>query len=426
MPLFALVDCNNFYVSCERVFNPALVGRPVIVLSNNDGCAVARSNEAKALGIRMGQPAFQLQEIIRRHQVEVFSSNYTLYGDMSRRVMQTLARFTPALEVYSIDEAFLDLDGFSRRSLSGYGREIKATVERWTGIPVSVGIAPTKTLAKIAAYLAKRSAKAAGVLDLSATQYRDRALAAVPVGAVWGVGRRYAAFLLEQGIENALALKNAAPELLRRRMGVAGLRLRDELNGICRYRLDQAPPPRRSLTVSRTFSREVGSPAELATAISAYVTIGAEKLRAQGAVAGVLIVYLMTNRFKYDYCYDSITLNLPVRSSYTPELIRYALKGLRAIRRPGRSYKKAGILLYDLGPGERVQASFFDAVDRRKAGRLMQAVDAVNRVMGAGTIGFASAGVGPQSVKAAWKTSCGRLSGAFTTNWQQLPEAVCR
>ncbi|NPA25751.1 MAG: Y-family DNA polymerase [Deltaproteobacteria bacterium] len=425
MPIFALVDCNNFYVSCERVFNPRLVGRPVIVLSNNDGCAVARSNEAKALGIGMGEPAFKLEEIIRKHGVEVFSSNYALYGDMSRRVMRTLARFTPALEVYSIDEAFLDLDGFARRDLDMYGREIKSTVERWTGIPISVGIAPTKTLAKLAAHLAKRSAKAAGVLDLSGPEYRDRALAAVPVGKVWGVGRRLEEYLRGHGIDNALALKNAAPELLRRKMGVVGLRLRDELNGICRYPLEEAPPRKQSVTVSRTFKGEIASLTELAEAVSAYAAAGAEKLRAQRSVAGVLVVYLMTNRFKNDYLYDSATIRLPVKSSYTAELIGRALEGLRKIHRPGRSYKKAGILLQDLGREDMVQASFFDPVDRRKAARLMQAVDTVNGRMGSGTVNYAAAaGLMPGSCRS-WKTSFKRLSGSFTTNWKQLPEVNC-
>ncbi len=422
MPIFALVDCNNFYVSCERVFNPGLVGRPVIVLSNNDGCAVARSEEAKALGIGMGEPAFRLEEIIRRHKVEVFSSNYALYGDMSRRVMQTLTRFTPALEVYSIDEAFLDLGGFGRRNLDRYGREIKSTVERWTGIPISVGIAPTKTLAKIAAHLAKRSARAAGVVDLSGTKYRDRALAAVPVGEVWGVGRRSAGFLREHGIDDALALKNADRGLLKKRMGIVGLRLRDELNGICRYPLEQSPPPRKSITVSRTFRREIGSLAELSAAVSAYTTTGAEKLRAQGAVAGVLTVYLLTNRFREDYCYLSETIRLPVRSSYTAELIACALAGLKRIYRRGRGYRKAGILLGDLGPEDRVQASFFDTVDREKSKRLMRAVDAINGRLGAGGIRYGSVGFAGDP---AWRPAGRRVSGAYTTNWNQLPEVSC-
>ena len=382
MPIFALVDCNNFYVSCERVFNPRLCQRPVIVLSNNDGCAVARSNEAKALGIRMGQPAFQMQELIRRHNIQVYSSNYALYGDMSRRVMHTLSRFTPEMEIYSIDEAFLDLADFHKTDLSAYGRGIKATVEKWTGIPVSVGIATTKTLAKIANHLAKKSKKAGGVLDLSASPYLDQALAAVPVDEVWGIGRRYARFVQENGIANALQLREADRALISKKMGVVGLRLLGELRGISCYPLNQSPPAKQSIGVSRTFKREIGRLAELAEAVSAYVSSGAEKLRAQQAVAGVLMVYLMTNRFKNDRYYSSTTIKLPVRTAYTAELIAYAKKGLKEIYREGHGYKKAGILLHDLGPAAAVQASFFDGVDRDKATKMMAAVDRVNCFMG--------------------------------------------
>jgi DNA polymerase V len=371
----------------------------------------------------MGQPAFQLKELIRRHDVRVYSSNYALYGDMSCRVMQTLSRFAPAMEIYSIDEAFLELSGFSRLDLTEYGRRIKSTVEQWTGIPISVGIASTKTLAKIANRLAKRSARAGGVLDLTRAGYLEAALEAVAVGDIWGIGRRQEKFLRGNGIETALELKNADRKLIGARMGIVGLRLLDELNGDCRYPLEWSPSLKRSVTVSRSFNNEIRELEKLSAAVAAHVSTGARKLRSQRSVAGVLTVYLMTNRFREDDYYHSATINLPVRSSYTAELIGYALKGLRRIYHRGRGYKKAGILLGDLGPEERVQASFFDTVDRPQAQRLMRALDAVNDRLGCGTVRYGIAGFADNP---AWKPSGRRLSKACTTSWQRLPEVYCQ
>jgi DNA polymerase V len=417
MPTFALVDCNNFYVSCERVFNPQLIDKPVIVLSNNDGCAVARSNEAKALGIKMAVPVFQIKDTIRKHNVKVYSSNYALYGDMSNRVMQTLTRFTPDMEVYSIDEAFLDLSNFNRIDLTEYGRKIKTTVEKWTGIPVSVGMAGTKTLAKIANRLAKYSKKADGVLDLSDPKYLDRALEMTEVGDVWGIGRRYAKFLISKGITNTLQLRDADEKLIRKKMGIVGIRLLNELRGISCYPLEQSPPRKQSITVSRTFKTGIESLDELHEAVAAYVSSGAEKLRKEKSVAGVLIVYVMTNRFQEDYYYNSTSINLPVRSSDTAELIGYALDGLRKIYKKGCQYKKAGILLNDLGPEEAVQASFFDTVDRERSRKLMQTIDGINSDMGSGIIQYGAVGL---SQNQNWKTSFNMRSGSYTTHWGEL------
>ncbi len=419
LPTFALVDCNNFYVSCERVFNPQLIGKPVIVLSNNDGCAVARSNEAKALGIKMGVPVFQIRDTIRNNNVKVYSSNYALYGDMSNRVMQTLTRFTPEMEVYSIDEAFLDLSNLSRIGFTNYGRKIKTTVERWTGIPVSVGMAGTKTLAKIANRLAKYSKKANGVLDLTDSQYLDRALEMTEVGDVWGVGRRYAKFLTSNGISNARQLRDADDKFIQKKMGIVGIRLLNELRGISCYPLEQSPPRKQSTTVSRTFKHGIESLAELHEAAAAYVSSGAEKLRKEKLVAGVLIVYVMTNRFQEDYYYNSISTNLPVRTSDTAELIGYARDGLRKIYKKGCQYKKVGILLNDLGPENEIQASFFDTVDRSRSKKLMKAIDSINGDMGSGVIQYGSVGL---SHNQSWKTSFNQRSGSYTTHWDQLLE----
>ncbi len=419
--VFALVDCNNFYVSCERVFNPKLVGRPVIVLSNNDGCAVARSNEAKALGIKMAVPVFQIKDLIKHNKVQVYSSNYALYGDMSQRVMQTLTQFTPDLEIYSIDEAFLDLAGCKRINLTEYGRNIKTTVEKWTGIPVSVGIAGTKTLAKIANHLAKKSKKANGVLDLTTAKYMDQALAAVAVGEVWGVGRKYAGFLKANGIDNALQLRDADDNFIKKKMGIVGLRLLNELRGISCYPIEQSPPRRKSVTVSRTFKKAIASLDELLEAVAAYVSTGAEKLRQENSVAGVLIVYVMTNRFKDDYYYNSVTLKLPVQTNDTSELIGYAREGLRGIYKKGGQYKKTGILLHDLGPETLVQANFFDTVDRNRSKKLMQAVDAINCEMGSGAIKYGAVGVGRNQ---SWKTAFNQRSRSYTTHWDHLLEVT--
>jgi len=419
MPTFALVDCNNFYVSCERVFNPQLAGKPVIVLSNNDGCAVARSNEAKALGIKMGVPLFQISEIIKRNRVKVYSSNYALYGDMSNRVMQTLTRFTPEMEVYSIDEAFLELSALRRIDLTEYAGRIKSTVAQWTGIPVSIGIARTKTLAKLAGLIAKKSKKAAGVLDLSRTKYLDQALASVAVGDVWGVGRRYAKFLTQKGINNALQLRNADEKLIKKKMGVVGVRLLNELRGISCYPLEASPPRKQSITVSRTFKTGIEPLAELHEAAAAYIISGAEKLRKEGLVAGVLTVYVMTNRFREDYYYNSTTIRLPVSTSDTAELIGYVRDGLGKIYKKGCQYKKVGILLNDLGPEDAVQANFFDTLDRARSKKLMQTIDVINRDMGSGIIQYGAVGL---SHNQRWQTSFNQRSRSYTTHWEQLLE----
>ncbi len=419
MPVFALVDCNNFYVSCERVFNPRLAGKPVIVLSNNDGCAVARSNEAKALGIEMGAPVFQIREIIRNNQVQVYSSNYALYGDMSRRVMRTLARFTPKMEVYSIDEAFLDLSHFGRFDLTAYGRRVKTTVEQWTGIPVSIGIAGTKTLAKIANRLAKYSHKAGGVLDLSDGKYLDQALEAVAAADVWGVGRKHAKFLADRKIRNARQLRDADDNVIRKKMGVVGIRLLNELRGISCYSLEQSPPQRKSIVVSRTFKNEIESLDELLEAVSAYVSSGAEKLRKEKLAAGKLTVQLTTSRFRENYCRDSMAVKLPVQTHDTAELIGCARDGLRKIYKKGYRYKKVGIVLHDLSPENLVQASFLDAVDRERSEKLMRAIDLINDDMGSGAIQYGAVG---WSRGRGWKTAFRHRSPSYTTRWDQLPE----
>ena len=416
-PVFALVDCNNFYASCERVFNPRLEGQPIVVLSNNDGCVVARSNEAKALGIGMGVPEFQIRTLLHAHHVQVFSSNYTLYGDLSQRVMETVEQFCPDVEIYSIDEAFLSLSGFTSRNLTEYGRTIRTTVKRWTGIPVSVGIAETKTLAKIANRVAKRTPDTGGVFDLLACPDRDALLNRIAVGDVWGIGPNHARFLKQHGIITVLQLRGVEDQWIRKHMGIVGLRLVQELRGVSCLSLEECPSPKQSLTCSRAFGKPISTLAEMEEAVSAYTTRVAEKLRHEGLAATVLTVSLMTNEFKDEPQYsNALTVKLFVATDTTRELIRSALHGIRNIYRDGYRYKKAGVMLTGLGPVSQVQADLFDHHDRVRSTRLMSALDAVNGRWGAGALQYASSGITKK-----WKTHFHRRSPAYTTHWDQLP-----
>jgi len=418
-PIFALVDCNNFYASCERVFNPTLNGQPIVVLSNNDGCVVARSNEAKALGIGMGVPEFQIRPLLRAHRVQVFSSNYTLYGDMSQRVMETLEQFSPDVEVYSIDEAFLSLVGFEPRGLLEHGRLIRRTVPQWTGIPVSVGIAETKTLAKIANRIAKRTPDTGGVFDLLACPDREALLGRVAVEDVWGIGPNHARLLKQHGITTARQLAGTDDQWIRKRMGIVGLRLVMELRGVSCLDLEQCPSPKQSLTCSRAFGKRINTLAEMQEAVSVYTSRVAEKLRCERLAATVLTVCLTTNEFREGPQYsNALTLRLPVVTDSTSELIGCALQGIRAIYRDGYLYKKAGVMLTGLVPVSQTQADLFDSRDRMKSKRLMSALDSINDRWGAGTLEYASSGM-----TKAWKTQFHRRSPAYTTNWDELPVA---
>ncbi len=416
-PIFALVDCNNFYASCERVFNPRLEGKPIVVLSNNDGCVVARSNEAKALGIGMGVPEFQIRPMLRAHHVQVFSSNYTLYGDLSQRVMETLEQFCPDLEVYSIDEAFLSLVGFERRNLTDYGQQIRQTVKQWTGIPVSVGIAETKTLAKIANRVAKRTPDMGGVCDLLACPDRDALLGRIAVEDVWGIGPNHAHMLTHHGITTAFQLRRVDDQWIRKRMGIVGLRLVMELRGVSCLDLEQCPAPKQSLTCSRAFGKLISTLGEMEEAVSVYTSRVAEKLRRERLAATVLTVCLTTNEFKEGPQYsNALTLNLSVVTDTTSDLIKSALHGIRAIYRDGYLYKKAGVMLTGLVPVSQTQTDLFDDRDRRKSKRLMSALDAINDRWGADTLHYASSGISKP-----WKTQFHRRSPAYTTDWDALP-----
>jgi DNA polymerase V len=417
--IFALVDCNNFYASCERVFNPKLEGRPVVVLSNNDGCVVARSNEAKALGIGMGVPAFEVEDIIRKNGVEVFSSNYALYADMSSRVMEALSAFTPDIEVYSIDEAFLNFAGFNC-SLTDYGRKIWRTVKQWTGMPVTVGMARTKTLAKIANRVAKKSAKANGVLDLTDSPYLNKVLAETPVEKVWTVGIKTALKLKGAGIKTALAFRDADIGWVRQKFGVVGVRTVYELRGISCYPLEQNPPAKKSIAVSRMFGKPVESIEELKEAIASYASRAGRKLRGQGLAAGVMTVYVTTSRFIENRYFNSHTVEFAVATSDTIELIRNACRCIDRLYRMGCAFKKCGIIFNALVPENQAQKGLFDNVDRLKSQRLMRVIDSINTRLNS-PLQWAAEGLGQS-----WRVKFKRRSCRYTTRWDELPEvALC-
>jgi DNA polymerase V len=417
-PVFALADGNNFYVSCERVFCPALERRPVVVLSNNDGCIIARSDEAKALGFAMGDPYHLNQEKLTRHGVAVFSSNYALYGDMSRRVMDTLGTFTPEIELYSIDEAFLNLAGFERRGLTDYARLIRATVKRDTGIPVSIGIGPTKTLAKIANHLAKAQPESGGVYDLAEIGV-DQALAGIEVREVWGVGPRWAKWLEAQGIATVLDLKQADPKAIHRKMTVVGERLVYELNGRPCLPLELVVLPRQGLTVSRSFGQTLTALRPITDALVSFVGRAAEKLRRQQLMAGQVMVFVTTNRFSASrpFYANSATVRLPHPTDFTPDLVGAAVQLLETLYRPGFHYQKCGVMLLDLSPATQVQADLFDPRDRAREARLVRALDALNTDHGARTVRVGHAG----GTRPAWAMRHAFRSPRYTTNWRELP-----
>jgi DNA polymerase V len=413
--MVALVDCNNFYASCERLFNPGLEGKPVVVLSNNDGCAVARSQEAKDLGVKMGQPAFQLRELIQNNNITVFSSNYTLYGDMSNRVMDGLREFTPNLEVYSIDEAFLDLSRMPY-DLEEYGSRIRRTIKKNTGIPVSVGIAPTKTLAKLANHIAKKHPqhKAKGFFILDASN-REKVLQKFPIAEIWGIGRKHAERIYKQGVNTAFDFTQLPKQWVKEHMSVVGLRLHRELLGQKCLALELVQPAKKGICTSRSFSKIVTTLGELQEAVSTHASRCAEKLRRQQSCANQLTVFINTSRFNeaLKLYSNSITLTLPEASNSTMKLVQYALQALRIIYRSGYEYKKAGVFVSGIVPDHQVQQNLFEPAVNDNL--LMKTMDKLNARFGNGTVQIASAGTNKQ-----WKLKREMLSPCYTTSLRDI------
>ncbi|MGP9834119.1 translesion error-prone DNA polymerase V subunit UmuC [Marinobacter sp. NSM] len=422
-PVFALVDCNNFYASCEKLFRPDLRNTPVVVLSNNDGCVVARSKEAKALGIKMGVPVHHIKSEIRRYGIQVFSSNYTLYGDMSRRVMTTLESLAPKVDVYSIDEAFLDLTGIDRVvSFEEFGREVKNIVYQNIGLPVCVGIAPTRTLAKLANYAAKKYPATEGVVDLTNPERQRRLMARVPVEEVWGAGRKLSARLQAMGIVTALQLADTHLSTLRKQFSVVLERTARELNGVPCVPWEDVPAPKKQIMCSRSFGQPLRTLSDLEEAVTHFATRASEKLRSGEQFAGGLMVFIRTNPFKAtapQYS-RSTSVKLIKPSQDTRVIVQQALTLLRPLYREGFDYAKAGVMLCDLMDGSGVQEDLFeiaagDVSDRARSERLMAVMDTINRKSRAKVT--MARGAGPS----AFVMRRERLSPAYTTNWIDLP-----
>jgi DNA polymerase V len=388
----ALVDCNSFYVSCERLFNPKIRKKPVVVLSNNDGCIISRSNEAKALGIKMGEPYFKAKDIIIRNKVEVFSSNYSLYGDLSRRVMRTLKRFNAEIEVYSIDEAFIDLSNFPDDEVEKIGKEIRETVLQWTGIPTSIGIAKTKTLSKVANHIAKK--KQSGVTSLIGIDNLDPILEKVEINDVWGVGRQLTKFYQKNGIYNAKQLKNKSNTWIKKSSNVLGSRTAMELRGIPCINLETTQSKRKSCVVSRSFGKRIEKFQELKEAVANYCLNASEKIRSESLVAKAITVFVRTSPFQrnFDYYSNAKTVDFPIATNNSIETVKTAVSILESIFKNGYRYQKAGVMLTGLRNDDG-RKNLFSSDKDEKIKSLMQSIDNTNYRYGRSTLSLASAGV---------------------------------
>jgi DNA polymerase V len=418
----ALIDCNNFYVSCERVFQPKLEGRPVVVLSNNDGCVVSRSQEVKDLGLKMAVPWYQMKDLAKRHGIVAFSSNYSLYADLSNRVMSLLAQFSPELEVYSIDESFLNLTGI-HTDHTQYAQQIRETIRRCVGIPVCVGIAPSKTLAKLANHVAKKNVRFGSVCDFNALAEKelDDLFATIAVGEVWGVGKRSVDKLNEMGIHSVLDLKRTPAKRLREKFSVVQERIVEELNGVACLELDDMVPDKQQIICSRSFGTLTSLLPDLEQAVVAYVSRAAEKLRQQHSLASGIQVYIRTNPHKErDPQYQQARL-MPLLepTDDTRLLCHAALHGLRQIYRAGFAYQKAGVMLTEIIPRSAKPRTLFDDVAaQQKSHALMQTLDRINRRMGSGTLKLLGEGTDKP-----WAMRRENVSKRYTTEWDEL--AVC-
>ncbi len=421
--MYLLIDCNNFFVSCERVFNPKLWHKPVVVLSSNDGCIVARSAEVKELGVPMGAPFFEWRELLQKHDAEVFSSNFRLYGDISHRFMEILRQFTPEVEMYSIDEAFLfyrdDFINTHHTTWQEIGSQIRQTIWKWLGVPVSVGIAPTKTLAKVAAEIVKKTKSSTGVGILIAPNDIEHALGLLPVGAIWGVGRRYSKMLLEQGVRTALDFKNQEPDWVRKKMTVFGSRMQMELCGVSCMDLQDVEPTRKSIVCSRSFGRAVTQKQHLTEALAMHVAKACEKMRARQLLTQYISVFAYAGSHQFGGESLTFAVTMPVPLDFTPEITRLAWRCLDQFFKPGLRYKKIGVMLGDLVPFAKVQYDLFEtAFPNPKKSELMRLLDQVNQKWGDGGLQYAA-----QGLKKPWQAKTARRSPEYTTSWADLPKA---
>ena len=417
---FALVDCNNFYASCERIFNPKLIGRPIVVLSNNDGCIITRSSEAKKLGIKMGEPYFKAKQIIKKNNVKVFSSNYTLYGDISQRVMEILSSFSPDIEIYSIDEAFLGFNGFKNYELNTYCKHMRKKVKKWVGIPVSIGLSETKTLAKIANHLAKKNLNYEGVCILKNKLSIDEALKKTEINDVWGIGKRSSIFLKRHNIRTAKDFTLLDRQWIRKNMGVVGEKIYFELQGISCLDLELIPSNKKSCCVSRSFSKPIEKLYDLEESISNYSARVSEKIRGEKLVTQSISIFVLTNHFnKREKQYsNSIRLQLPFPTNNSIKIIKRALEGIRKIYRSGYRYKKAGIILHELSSESEIKGLL--DIDINQSNSVMKTMDQINYRYGSSSIKLASEGIEKK-----WSMRREKISQCYTTRFDELAEVNC-
>ena len=422
MPIFALADCNNFFASCERVFRPDLEGKPIAVLSNNDGCIIARSEEVKNAGIPMCAPVFKIKDEIKKHRVHLFSANFSLYGDMSHRVMDTIRSFTPQMEIYSIDEAFLSFDDVPQATRTQYAQQIQSAVKQWVGIPISIGIAPTKTLAKLANEKSKRHGEYNGVLDFTRYDTIDHFLHRTDICDIWGIGRKLAKVLYENGIYTALQLKQTSDVWMKKKIGIVGQRLVWELRGISCLSLEDIRSTKKGILSSRSFSRPIETLDELKEAVASYATIAAEKLREEDSLVNYVHVWIVTNRFKKDESQYSngYSISLPSPTAYTPAIIKAAFECLEAIYIKGFKYKKASVNLSGLVSQEQVQLNMFTKPSETTGHvKLMKALDKINMKEGNRVVRFAAEGI-----ERSWYATSSHRSPRYTTSWKEIPTVI--
>ena len=415
--MFALVDCNNFYASCERVFQPQLEGKPVVILSNNDGCVIARSNEAKALGIPMGAPAFQYRSFFKQKGVQVFSSNYPLYGDMSSRVMSLLGQYSPNLEVYSIDEAFLQFKGFDLFNLEAEGRRMRKQVRRWTGIPVSVGMGPSKALAKIANKIAKKcDTKTGGVYCIDTEDKRVKALKWTAIDDVWGIGRQHRKRLEALGVKNAWQFTLLPDDWVKKHMSILGLRLKKDLQGLPSIQLEEVPSPKKGIATTRSFEGTLTAFSDLEERVSTFTNSCAEKMRKQGSSCTALLVFLRSDPHKKGAIpyRNSCVLTLPYSTNSSITLSKYAVLGLHKIFKEGVHYKKAGVMIMGLSPTATRQLPLFGGEEVKHLA-VMQAVDRIHKRFGPHQIKLAN-----QDLQRTWKMKQEHLSQRYTTEIKEV------
>lgn len=414
--MFALVDCNNFYASCERVFQPHLIGKPIVVLSNNDGCVVARSNEAKELGIPMGAVAFEYKNFFNKHRVKVFSSNYALYGDMSSRVMNLLSEYTPEMEVYSIDEAFLKLDGFDYINYQHYGEQMKRRVTKGTGIPISVGIAPTKTLSKAANRIAKKyPEQTKGVFVIDTEEKRIKALKWLKIEDVWGIGRRLSKRLMNYGVKNAYEFTQLSDEFVRKELSVVELRLKKELSGERTLDLEDTKD-KKTIATTRSFEKMLLDYISINERVSSFAVSCAEKLRKQNSCCNSIMVFIETNSFREELKqYNrSIVIKTDYPTNSSIDLVKYASIGLKAIYKEEYEFKKAGVVVMDITPQEQKQLNLFCS-ENPKHEHLMKVMDLINTSLGQETIKLAV-----QDLNRKWKMKQEKLSKRYTTKLDEI------